>query len=370
MPYTDLNITPRTLLGPGPSDVHPRVLSALSYPLVGHMDPQFIDLMNEVQDLLRFVFETENELTIPVSGTGSAGMEAALCNFIEPGDQVLIGVNGYFGERLCDMAGRYGAEITRIERPWGEVFTVDEIDAALAKKPAKIVALVHGETSTGARQPLGDMADVVHRHGGLLLVDTVASLAGVPVGVDANDLDIVYSGSQKALSAPPGLAPLTISPRAQDVLNQRSSQVANWYLDLTMVRKYWGPQRAYHHTAPINMNYALREALRLVYEEGLAARFSRHQSNAELLWAGLEEMGMSMHVPRENRLHTLTTVRLPDGIDEAAVRKSLLNDYDIEIAGGLGALAGKVWRIGLMGYSSQHRNVTLVLAALKEVIGG
>lgn len=366
--YADLDITPRTLLGPGPSNVPPRVLRALAHPTVGHLDPQFIGLMDEVQELLRYVFETENELTIPVSGTGSAGMEAALCNFIEPGDSVLICVNGYFGERLCDMAGRYGARVRRLERAWGEVFTPEEVEDALRQRPAKIVALVHGETSTGACQPLEGMAEVVHRHGGLLLVDTVASLAGVPVGVDANDIDICYSGSQKALSCPPGLAPLTVSPRGQKVLQNRRSKVANWYLDLTMVSRYWGPARTYHHTAPINMNYALREALRMVREEGLEARFARHQAMAELLWAGLKDLNLSLFVPREHRLPTLTTVRVPDGVDEAAIRRALLNDYNIEIAGGLGALKGKVWRIGLMGYSARRENVTLLLAALRNLL--
>ncbi len=367
--YHDLNITPRTLLGPGPSGVHPRVLQALAYPLVGHLDPQFIALMNEVQALLRYVFETENQLTIPVSGTGSAGMEAALCNFIEPGDSVLIGVNGYFGERLCDMAGRYGAEVRRLERPWGEVFTLAEIEAALRAKPAKIVALVHAETSTGAMQPLEGVADLVHSYGGLLLVDCVTSLGGAPVRVDARGIDIAYSGTQKCLSCPPGLAPLTVGPRAREVLQNRKSKVANWYLDLTLVANYWGASRTYHHTAPISMNYALREALRLVQEEGLEARFARHRANAELLWAGLEEMDLALHVAPAHRLPTLTTVRVPTGVDEAAVRKALLDNYNIEIGGGLGSLKGQVWRIGLMGYSSSRENVTLLLAALRELLG-
>ncbi|MCS6843993.1 MAG: alanine--glyoxylate aminotransferase family protein [Caldilineales bacterium] len=368
-PYADLNVPTRTLLGPGPSGVHPRVLHALAYPPIGHLDPQFIALMNEVQDLLRYVFETENPLTIPVSGTGSAGMEAALCNFIEPGDSVLVGVNGYFGERICEMAGRYGAEVRRLERPWGEVFTLDEIEDALRAKPAKLVALVHAETSTGALQPLDGVADLVHRYGGLLLVDCVTSLGGVPVQVDARKIDIAYSGTQKCLSCPPGLAPLTVGPRALEALRSRRSKVANWYLDLTLVGNYWGGSRTYHHTAPINMNYALREALRLVQEEGLEARYARHRRHAELLWAGLEEMDLALHVAPEHRLPTLTTVRVPAGVDEAAVRKALLDRYNIEIGGGLGALKGQVWRIGLMGHSSSLQNVTLLLAALRELLG-
>ncbi|RME82713.1 MAG: alanine--glyoxylate aminotransferase family protein [Caldilineae bacterium] len=367
--YTDLNTSARILLGPGPSTVHPRVLRAMAQPLVGHLDPQFLALMNEVQELLRYVFQTGNELTIPVSGTGSAAMEAALCNFIEPGDVVLIGVNGYFGERLCDMAVRYGAEVQRLEKAWGDVFEPEEVEAALRRQPAKLVALVHAETSTGALQPMEGMAEVVHRYGGLLLIDCVTSLGGVPVEIDAWDVDIAYSGTQKCLSCPPGLGPLTVGERAREMLRKRKSRVANWYLDLTMIEKYWGDARTYHHTAPISMNYALREALRLVYEEGLEARFRRHRRHAEMLWAGLEELGLQMHVPLAHRLPTLTTPRVPAGVDEVAVRKRLLNEYNIEIAGGLGVLAGKVWRIGLMGYSSRQENVTLLLAALRELLG-
>lgn len=367
--YSSLNLPPRLLLGPGPSSVHPRVLQALAYPPVGHLDPQFLALMNEVQELLRFVFQTENRLTIPVSGTGSAGMEAALCNFIEPGDSVLVGVNGYFGERMVDMAGRYGAEVRRLDRPWGEVFTPEEIEAALRAKPAKLVAIVHAETSTGALQPLDGLADVVHRQGGLLLVDCVTSLGGVPVQVDAQDIDIAYSGTQKCLGCPPGLAPITVGSRALEVLQGRKTKVANWYLDLTMVANYWGASRTYHHTAPINMNYALREALRMVHEEGLEARFARHRATAELLWAGLEEMDLALHVASAHRLPTLTTVRVPAGVDEAAVRKALLDNYNVEIGGGLGSLKGQVWRVGLMGYSSSRENVTLLLAALRTLLG-
>ena len=367
--YTDLNTSERVLLGPGPSMAHPRVLSAMSHPLVGHMDPQFLQLMSEIQELLRYVFQTENQLTIPVSGTGSAAMEAALCNFIEPGDEVVIGVNGYFGARLCDMAGRYGATVRPIEKPWGQVFSPEEIKAELQKKPAKLVALIHAETSTGAMQPMAGMADVVHGHNALLLIDCVTSLGGVPVEIDAWGVDIAYSGTQKCLSCPPGLAPLTINERAREVMRNRKSKVANWYLDMTMVERYWGDTRTYHHTAPISMNYALREALRLVHEEGLEARFARHRRHAELLWAGLEKLGFTMHVDIEHRLPQLTTPRLPEGVDDAAIRKQLLNDYNLEIAGGLGALAGQVWRIGLMGYSSRRENVTLLLAALRNLMG-
>jgi alanine-glyoxylate transaminase/serine-glyoxylate transaminase/serine-pyruvate transaminase len=325
--------------------------------------------MDDVQELLRYVFETENEMTLAISGTGSAGMEAAVCNFVEPGDHILVGVNGYFGERICEMASRYGARVHRVERPWGEVFTPEEIDAALHRQDAKVVALVHGETSTGAMQPMSGMAEVVHRHGGLLLVDCVASLGGAPLDVDAEDIDIAYTGSQKALSAPPGLAPLTVSSRAWEVLQHRRSKVANWYLDLTLLRQYWGAPRAYHHTAPINLNYALREALRLAREEGLEARLVRHWDNAQRLWAGLEDMGLTLHVPLAHRLPTLTTVHVPDGVDEAAVRRTLLLEYNLEIAGGLGGLKGKIWRIGLMGYSSQRKHVELLLTLLEQLTG-
>jgi alanine-glyoxylate transaminase/serine-glyoxylate transaminase/serine-pyruvate transaminase len=368
--YTDLDTPTRILLGPGPSMVPPRVLRAMAQPLVGHLDPQFIALMNEVQDLLRFVFQTGNRLTIPVSGTGSAGMEAALCNFVEPGDGVLVGVNGYFGERLCDMAGRYGAEVRRLERPWGEVFAVEEIERALREEPAKVVALVHAETSTGALQPMEGMAEVVHRYGGLLLMDCVTSLGGLPVAVDAWGVDIAYSGTQKCLSCPPGLAPLTVSLRALEALRQRKTRVANWYLDLTMIERYWGSERTYHHTAPISMNYALREALRLIYEEGLEKRFERHRANAALLWEGLEALGVGLHVPPDHRLPTLTTALIPEEADDAAIRRRLLDEYNIEIAGGLGDFKGRIWRIGLMGYSSRRENVLLLLAALRQCLSG
>jgi alanine-glyoxylate transaminase / serine-glyoxylate transaminase / serine-pyruvate transaminase len=366
--YADLNTPERILLGPGPSMVHPRVLRAMAHPLLGHLDPQFINLMNEVQCLLRYVFQTGNEMTLPVSGTGSASMESTVANLLEPGDSILIGVNGYFGERLCDMAGRYGAEVHRLERPWGQVFAPDEIDVALRQKPAKVVALVHAETSTGALQPLDGMAEVIHKHGGLFLVDCVTSLGGVPVEIDGWDVDMAYSGTQKCLSCPPGLGPLTVGPRARETIRCRRTQVANWYLDLTQIESYWGAERTYHHTAPITMNFALREALRLVQEEGLEARFERHRATSALLWAGLEDLGLELIVPADHRLPTLTTVAVPDGVDEAAIRRRLLVEYNIEVAGGLGAFKGKAWRIGLMGYSCRRENVTLLLAALGDLL--
>lgn len=369
---TDLNPSPRILLGPGPSMVHPRVYHALAMPTIGHLDPEYLTIMNEVQVLLRYVFQTQNQLTIPVSGTGSAGMEAALCNFIEPGDAVLIAVNGYFGERLCDMASRYGAQVDRIDCDWGDVFDVSTIEEALSKKRYKLFAIVHAETSTGARQPnLKEIADLVHSNGAILVLDTVTSLGGLPLEIDAWGVDVAYSGTQKCLSCPPGLSPLTVSERALEVLRNRKTTVANWYLDLSMVVKYWGKERTYHHTAPINMNYALREALRLVSEEGLEARFARHRKHAEMLWQGFEAMGLQLHVPLAHRLPTLTTVRIPSSVtDEAKLRQTLLQEFNIEIAAGFGPLKGKVWRIGLMGFSSRRENVTLLLEALKEVLPG
>lgn len=367
--YTDLNPSPRVLLGPGPSMVHPRVLRAMATPLVGYLDPDFFRLMDETVALLRAVFQTQNEITLPVSGTGSAGMEAALCNFIEPGDEVLICVNGFFGERMAEMAGRYGAQVTRLEKPWGGVFTAEEIEAALGREAFKLIALVHAETSTGALQPMEGIAEAAHRHGALLVVDCVTSLGGAPVQVDAWGADVVYSGTQKCLGCPPGLAPLTVSPRAAEVLRARKTPVANWYLDLNGLWRYWGPERAYHHTVSGTLVYALREGLRLVMEEGLEARFARHCANAEYLWAGLEALDLSLHVPLAHRLPTLTSVRVPTRADDAQVRARLRDEYNLEIAGGFGPLKGQIWRIGLMGYSSRRENVTLLLGALREVLG-
>lgn len=364
--YPELAMTSRVLLGPGPSMAHPRVLQAMAAPLVGHLDPVFLEIMDRIQSMLRYTFQTENRLTIPVSGTGSAAMETTIANLVEPGDPVLVCINGYFGLRLADMASRYGGEVTTINRPWGEVFTPEEVKNALQSKPAKVVAIVHAETSTGARQPLEDIANLVHEHDALFIVDAVTSLGGLPVAVDEVGIDACYSGTQKCLSVPPGLGPVTFGPSAEEKIQNRKTPVANWYLDMSLVQKYWGKERTYHHTAPISSNYALYEGLRLIVEEGLERRWERHRQNAELLWEGLEAMDLTMQVTLEHRLTTLTTVRLPEGIDELAIRKKLLHDYNIEIAGGLGELAGKVWRIGLMGYSSRAENVLLLLAALER----
>jgi alanine-glyoxylate transaminase/serine-glyoxylate transaminase/serine-pyruvate transaminase len=355
-------------MGPGPSDVSPRVLVALGAPTVGHLDPYFLQIMDETQKMLRAVFCTANELTLAVSGTGSAGMETCVVNLIEPGDRMLVCVNGVFGERMADVAERAGAHVTRIERPFGEVFSKDEIAAAVERVRPKVVGIVHAETSTGARQPLEGLAAIVHGHNGLLLVDCVTSLGGIPVEVDASDLDAVYSGTQKCLGCPPGLSPVTFSPRAVAALDKRSMKVASWYLDLTMVRSYWGQDRAYHHTAPINMNFALHEALRIVLEEGLEPRFARHLRNHWALKAGLKALGVEYAVAEPNQLPMLNAVVIPAGVDDLAVRKQLLGEFGIEIGGGLGPLKGKTWRIGLMGETSTEANVLLFLAALERCL--
>jgi alanine-glyoxylate transaminase/serine-glyoxylate transaminase/serine-pyruvate transaminase len=363
-----LNIPPPLLLGPGPSNAHPRVLQAIGMRQVGHLDPRFIGIMDDVQELLRYLFQTDNKLTVPISGTGSAAMEASVANSVEPGDVVLVGIIGYFGERIAEMAGRHGADVRRIEKEWGGVFSLDELRAGLEEHRPAILALVHGETSSGACQPMKGVGELCREFDCLLLVDTVASLGGVPFFADDWLVDIVYSGSQKCLSCPPGLGPLTLGPRAVEKLMSRQTKVRSWYLDLTLLVKYWGSERTYHHTAPINLNYALREALRLAAEEGLEDRWQRHQEAAELLWSGLGEIGLECHVEQTSRLPSLTTVRVPDGVDAKAVTGRLLDEYNIEIAGGFGPLAGKVWRVGLMGYNARPENVILLLEALKRVL--
>ena len=363
-----LAIPKRVLLGPGPSLADPRVLEAMSLPLVGHLDPFFVKLMDETQELLRYVFCTSNKLTIPISGTGSAAMEASIANTVEPGDSVLICINGYFGERLAEMAKRYGGNVYIIRKKWGEVFSPEEVKLALEEKPVKIVGLVHAETSTGALQPLEEITKIVHNHGALLIVDAVTSLGGIPILVDDIGIDVCYSGTQKCLSCPPGLGPITFGPKAIDKLQNRKLPVTSWYLDLSLVHKYWGGERTYHHTAPISSIYALYEGLRIIAEEGLENRWIRHQKTAELFWEGLEQIGLECHVDYKNRLPSLTTIKVPEGVDELSVRQRLLNEYFIEIAGGLGELKGKVWRVGFMGYSSNEENVYLLLEALKTIL--
>ncbi len=363
-----LNIPPRLLLGPGPSNVPVRVLQAMATNTVGHMDPTFLAVMDETQDLLRYLWQTDNEWTFPVSGTGSAGMEAAVANVVEPGDVVLVGVIGYFGQRLAEMARRYGADVRCVEKAWGEVFTPEEMRPALEEHRPAVLMLVHGETSSGAQQPLAGFGDLCHEYDCLLLVDTVASLGGVPFYTDEWGVDVAYSGSQKCLSCPPGLAPITFGPRAVEKIRGRSEPVANWYLDAGLLMQYWSEERKYHHTAPINLNYALREALRIIVDEGLEATWQRHQEAAELFWEGLEAMGLQCHVRPENRLPSLTTVRVPQGVDPRQVSATLLQEHNIEIANGLGQLAGQVWRVGLMGYNARRDNVTRLLDAMSRVL--
>jgi alanine-glyoxylate transaminase/serine-glyoxylate transaminase/serine-pyruvate transaminase len=342
----------------------------MATPLVGHLDPQFLEIMNETQEMLRLLFRTRNPLTFPVSGTGSAGMEACVVNLIEPGDRMLVCVNGVFGQRMTDVAQRAGATVTTIERPWGDVFDPDQVRDTIKKVKPKVVGIVHAETSTGAWQPMEDLGEICREGGALLLVDTVTSLAGVPVEVDAWAVDAVYSGTQKCLSCPPGLAPVSFSPRAVEVINRRKTKVQSWYLDMTMVQRYWGEERFYHHTAPISMIYALREALWLIHEEGLDDRWARHLLNHQALKAGLAALGITYAAAEGHQLPTLNAVRVPAGVDDLATRKRLLADFGIEIGGGLGEFKGKAWRIGLMGYSSRANNVLLLLAALEQCLGG
>lgn len=364
---SQLNPRERILMGPGPSTVPERVRQAMSAPTLGHLDPQYIGYMDEACQLMRDVFQTQNALTFPVSGTGMAGMETVVVNLVEPGDEVIVCINGVFGGRMKDNMQRAGATVHTIEIPWGKSFTNDQISDAVAQHPkAKMLGIVHAETSTGAHQDLSEIGDVVHDAGMLLAVDAVTSLGGHELKVDQWGIDAIYSGTQKCLSCPPGLSPVSFSPRAIEKMDSRESKVQSWYLDVSMLKNYYtgGGGRAYHHTAPINMVYALREALAIIVEEGLENRIARHRDMHQLLRTGLEELGMC-YIP-ENSLCTLNCVALPEGVDDAAVRSMLLNDFDIEIGGGLGEFAGKAWRIGLMGHAATRRNVTLLLAALRE----
>lgn len=362
-----LNPPQRVLMGPGPSDVSARVLRALAAPTLGHLDPEYLRIMDQTRSMLRDVFQTSNEMTLAVSGTGSAGMEACVCNLIEPGDEVIICVNGVFGGRMKDVAERYGAQVHAVTADWGRGIDPDQIAQALRQYPgSKLVGIVHAETSTGEHQPLEEIAQMVNDHGALLLVDAVTSLGGIDVPVDRLKIDACYSGTQKCLGCPPGLAPVTFSPKALQRLDARKTKVTSWYLDMTMLRSYWGSDRVYHHTAPINMTYALREALQVILEEGLSNRIARHELNHRMLRAGLEVLGMA-YVP-QHTLTTLNAVQIPDGVDDVTVRRKLLQEYNIEIGAGLGPFKGKVWRIGLMGSSSTKQNVMLVLTALGEIL--
>jgi alanine-glyoxylate transaminase / serine-glyoxylate transaminase / serine-pyruvate transaminase len=363
-----LKISKRVLLGPGPSDVPPRVLEAMRNPLLGHLDPEFIALMDETQGLLRYAFQTTNRLTLAISGTGTAGMETMVFNLIEPGDKMLVCINGVFGARMKDIAERAGAAVTSIERPYGQVFDPEEVKTAIHRVRPKVIGIVHAETSTGAWQPVEEIAKIAHDAGALLALDCVTSLGGVPVETDDWEIDAIYSGSQKCLGAPPGLAPVTFGPRAVEALNKRKTKVQSWYFDLTLIQNYWGSDRAYHHTAPISMNFALREALALVAAEGLENRIARHAQNGQALQAGVAALGLNLATAEGHRLPQLTCILIPDGIDDLTVRKRLLKDWGIEIGGGLGPFKGKAWRIGLMGHSSRRENVTLVLTALETCL--
>lgn len=366
--FKDLDPGERILMGPGPSNVSPRVLQAMAAPCIGHLDPYFLKVMDETQQLLRYVFRTRNALTIPVSGTGSAGMETCFVNVVEPGDEVVVCVNGVFGTRMTDIVNRIGGKLIRVDAEWGRAMDPEAVRKAVKGKTPKVIAVVHAETSTGACTPLEELSSIARETGALFLVDMVTSLGGIEVDVDKMGIDVVYSGTQKCLSCPPGLSPISFSEKALQVLKTRKTPVVSWYLDMGMVASYWGAERKYHHTAPVNAIYGLREALRIIAEEGLEARFARHLLNHRALVAGIEAMGLSMYVPKAERLRTLNTIRIPEGAEDAKVRKALLNDFGIEIGAGLGALAGKVWRVGLMGHSSTRKNVILFLSALTAIL--
>ena len=356
-------------MGPGPSNVAPSVLQAMSRPLVGHLDPAFVRMMEEIKTMLRQVFLTKNEMTFPVSGTGSAGMEFCFVNLIEPGDEVIIGVNGVFGTRMMDVAERCGAKVTKVEAPWGRIIEPQQIADALKKTSRpKFVAIVHAETSTGALTPVEEISKLTHNAGALMLLDTVTSLAGCPVRIDDWQVDAVYSGTQKCLSCPPGLSPASLSPRALEAATKRKTKVQSWYLDVNLLASYWGQDRVYHHTAPISMNYALHEALRLVLEEGLESRWRRHEQNHLALTAGLKAMGLQIASQEGHQLWQLNAVAVPEGVDEAAVRKRLLTDFNIEVGAGLGPLKGKIWRVGLMGETSSKANVKAFMSALGQIL--
>lgn len=360
----------RLLLGPGPSNVHARVYQALTSHVVGHLDPYFFEVMDETKDLLKQTFRTQNEVTFPISGTGMAGMEAAICNLVEPGDELVVCVNGFFGARMSEIAQRNGAKVVEIKENWGKPVSVEAVKTAMSKCARPVaVALVHAETSTGVLQSLSEIARVAHEHGAVLIADTVTSLGGVELDIDRMGIDVAYSGSQKCLNCPPGLSPITASERAIETIKKRKTKVRSWYFDLTEIEKYWSNTRAYHHTGPISMIYALREALSIVQEEGLENRWIRHQRNCEALVGGLETMGLTMLVEKSgDRLPSLTAVRVPDGVADTRLRMRLLNEYNIEVGGGLGELKGQILRIGLMGLNSSRRNVILLLDALESAL--
>lgn len=366
--FGELKPPERILMGPGPSNVHYRVYRALATPILGHLDHEFMKIMDEICAMLRAVFKTENRLTIPVSGTGSAGMETSFVNVLEAGDKAVIGINGVFGERMADVAARCGAEVIRIDEEWGNIIDPNRIIDTLKKHPdAKVFAIVHAETSTGAKQPLEEIGKILKERDTIFLVDTVTSLAGCELKVDEWGIDICYSGTQKCLSVPPGLAPITVSEKAVRAMHSKKSNVQSWYLDLNMIERYWGEERFYHHTAPISMLFALREGLRIILEEGLEERFKHHQTLGDYLKSGITELGWRLFARDGHRLPMLTSVVLPSEFNDAQTRKKLLDDYGIEVGGGLGNTKGKIWRIGLMGETCKRQNVDAFLSALRDL---
>ncbi len=371
MAITPFHPPQRILMGPGPSDVSPRVLEALSRPTIGHLDPLFVSFMDEMKMLLKFAFQTDNELTMPVSAPGSAGMETCFVNLVEPGDKVIVCQNGVFAGRMKENVERCGGIAVMVQDEWGRAVDPQKLEDALKANPdAKIVAFVHAETSTGAQSDAKTLVEIAHKHNCLAIVDAVTSLGGTPLKVDEWNIDAIYSGTQKCLSCTPGLSPVSFSPRAQEKIKNRKTRVQSWFMDLNLVMGYWGgaTKRAYHHTAPINALYGLHEALVMLQEEGLHNAWARHHNNHLALRAGLEAMGLKFVVPEAERLPQLNAISVPEGVDEAAVRSILLSDYNLEIGAGLGAMAGKVWRIGLMGHASNPRNVRLCLNALDDVL--
>ncbi len=361
----------RILMGPGPSNVHPRVLQAMARPTIGHLDPQFIKLMDEIKELLRYTFQTKNELTFPVSGPGSVGMEACLVNLVEPGMKVIVCINGVFGGRMKDIVERCGANAIVVEAPWGEAISTNKLEETLKKNSdTKLVSFVHAETSTGALSDAKTLVEIAHKYNCLTIVDTVTSLGGVPVKVDEWNIDAVYSGSQKCLSCPPGLSPVSFNEKAIEFIKNRKHKVQSWFMDINLVISYWGSaaKRSYHHTAPINALYGLHEALLLLKEEGIENSWKRHKENNEKFIEGLKSLGLGIFVKEGQRLPELATVKVPDGVNDAQVRSRLLNEFNIEIGAGLGILAGKIWRIGLMGYTSNEGNINACLSALKQIL--
>jgi alanine-glyoxylate transaminase/serine-glyoxylate transaminase/serine-pyruvate transaminase len=357
------------MLTPGPSSIHPRVYRAMATPLVGHLDPWFKGCMDETQTLLRQIFQTENRVTMPLSASGSGGIEASVLNALEQGDEAIVAVNGVFSERMYEIATRASSKVIKVEAPYGKPVDAEDVRRAGMGKRIKFIGFAQGETSTGVVTGIDAYRKVADELGALLIVDTVASLAALPVHVDKQRIDICFSGSQKAISAPPGMSPITVSPAAEEVFRKRKTKVQSWYFDLTTAMNYWGKERLYHHTPPISLIFALREAMRLVVEEGLEARWERHRLNQLALIAGIEAMGLDLFVKNPvDRLPTVTAVAVPSGVDDLKVRNQLLDEFNIEIAGGFGAVKGKIWRVGLMGYCSQKPNVLLFLAALEKCL--